>query len=231
MPPSAPAPGLFVTATDTGAGKTFFAAALLAALRREGFAAAGFKPFCCGGREDAEALAAVTGQTPDDVNPFWYRSPAAPLAAAMIEGRPPDLGLVRSAFARLSARAFTVAEGAGGWLVPITPGYFMADLAADLGLPVVLVAPSRLGVLNHALLTLRAIRESGCPFLGWALNEAEPESGSEDPARATNPALLEDLLGGPPLVRVPFGAAQIPLPEPVRALAAQWRGPVRQSPL
>lgn len=209
--------GVFVTATDTGAGKTYFSAALLSALRREGVRCAGLKPFCCGGREDVEALAAATGQAVEEVNPFWYRSPAAPMAAAMIEGRPPDLGLVREAFGRVSARAFTVVEGAGGWLVPVTRDYFIGDLAVELGLPVVMVVPNRLGVLNHSLLTAEAIRRSGARLLGWVLNEPEPPD-KEDPARVTNPALLEELLGMPPLVRIEFAAASIPVPEEVRRL-------------
>ncbi len=208
--------GIFITATDTGAGKTFFASALLTALRREGFDACGFKPFCCGDRGDAEILASASGCSLDSVNPFWYRTPAAPMAAAFIENRPPDLDLVRSVFEEAATSEFVVVEGAGGWFVPICNNYFMADLACDFGLPVVLVAPNRLGVLNHALLTLEAIRRCGCPFLGWVLNELSP--AYNDAARATNPALLEEILGSPPLLHLPFAAAQIPLPEPVRSL-------------
>jgi dethiobiotin synthetase len=204
----------FITATDTGAGKTYLAARIIRRLRVRGIDAVGFKPICCGSREDAEILRDASG--PDapginEINPFWFRAPAAPYAAAMIENRPVDLALVREAFAHLRAcRETVVVEGIGGWLVPIERDYSVADLAADLGLPVVVAVRNRLGALNHAALTVDNIRARGLICQGLILN-AGPVGASgleldpQEVALATNCALLEDLLGVPVLCEVGAG--------------------------
>lgn len=201
MLPAALHRGCFVTGTDTGVGKTVAACALLGILRDAGIGARGFKPFCCGVREDAERLAAASGpgHTVEDVNPFWYRTPAAPCAAAFIENRLPDIAHVLGMFQQLQRRAeAVVVEGAGGWLVPVTREVTLANLAKEMALPVVLVAPNRLGVLNHALLTARAVSQEGCALAGWIFNDlpgAYPED--EAAARATNRSMLEHLLECP----------------------------------
>ncbi len=121
---------------------------------------AGYKPICCGDRDDAVQLQAASssGITIDEVNPVWLRTPAAPLTAAQTEGRTIDLTALREGFIRLRARVdFVAVEGVGGWMVPITTDYFSNDLSADLSLPVIVVAENRLGCLNHILLTVRAI--------------------------------------------------------------------------
>ena len=113
----------FITGTDTGVGKTHVACLLLRALNAAGRPALGFKPIACGDRFDAEALRAA-GADPalplDLINPVWFRAPAAPLAASMIENRPVDRDGIRKAYAELASRAGTVLiEGAGGWEVPV----------------------------------------------------------------------------------------------------------------
>ena len=151
---------VFVTGTDTGVGKTSFTVWLLERLRAEGIRAAGYKPICCGDRHDAELLVAASapGLTIDDVNPVWLQMPAAPLTAALAERRTLDLDGLRDGFAQLSTRVdFVAVEGVGGWIVPITADYFSSDLAADLRLPVLVVAHNKLGCLNHILLTARGI--------------------------------------------------------------------------
>ena len=205
--------GWFIAATDTGAGKTYVAAAILRRLRAQGVDAAGFKPICCGGREDAEILCAASG--PDgpelnDVNPVWLRPPAAPYVAAMIENRPLDLALVRERYAALRARHATlVVEGVGGWLVPLERDFTMGDLAAEFGLPVIVVVKNRLGALNHAALTVRAVQAAGLRCEGLILNcppvSGEAELDPQDIAWATNRAILEDLLGVPVLADVAAG--------------------------
>jgi dethiobiotin synthetase len=202
---------LFLTATDTGAGKTYVAAGIIRRLRAQGVDAVGFKPICCGSREDAEILCAAAGSDAphiNEVNPVWLRTPAAPYAAAIIENRPIDLALIRETFAVLCARHESViVEGVGGWLAPIARDYMAADLAAEFALPVAVVVKNRLGALNHAALTVSHIRSSGQACLGLILNNG-PESSDTaeiDPqeiARATNRALLEDLLGLPVLCEV-----------------------------
>lgn len=209
-PSHKPSMNLFITAIDTDAGKTYVSALLVRALRRAGLDTAPMKPFCCGSRSDAEALhAACGGAVPLDViNPICYDSPTAPYAAAKLENRPADLGLVRETFRRLRAEHRSViVEGVGGWMVPITRDYFVADMAAEMGLPVAVVVRNRLGALNHALLTVRDIERRGIPFAGIIFNRAEAEA---DPAAATNRELLEEMLGRPVLFEVAPGQTELP---------------------
>ena len=206
---------LFLTGTDTGVGKTYVSALLVRALRRAGLDTAPMKPFCCGDREDALALhAACDGAVPLDViNPIWYATPTAPYTAAKVEHRVADLDasldLVRRNFQQLRAQHRSViVEGVGGWMVPITKDYFVADLAAEFGLPVAVVVRNKLGALNHALLTVRDIRQRGLPFAGIIFNRAEAEN---DIAAATNRALLEELVGEPVLFDMGPGQTELEL--------------------
>ena len=196
---------LFLTGTDTNVGKSFVAALLVRALRSEGHDCVGLKPICCGGREDAELLhAAAEGAIPlNEVNPVWLRTPAAPYTASLIENRPLDLDLIRESFARTrAAHESLIVEGVGGWLVPITRDYFVADLAAELGLPVAIVVANRLGALNHALLTIAGVRARGLECAGLILNHPSVE---EDIATTTNRGVLEDLAGVPILFDIAHG--------------------------
>jgi dethiobiotin synthetase len=200
---------LFITGIDTDAGKTYVSTLLVRALRRAGHDTVPMKPFCCGSREDAEALfAACEGAVSlDEINPVCYASPTAPYTAAKLENRPADMPLVMAAFQRLrAAHRSVIVEGVGGWMVPIARDYFVADLAAEMGLPVAVVVRNRLGALNHALLTVRDIERRGLPFAGIIFNRAEAET---DPAAATNRALLEELLGQPVLFEVAPGQTEL----------------------
>ena len=213
---------IFITGTDTGVGKTRVAGMLVRALRSAGATrvdAVGFKPICCGGREDAELLAEASGGAValNDVNPVWLRPAVAPYTAAMIEGRMVDLALVREKFAQLcAAHAAVIVEGAGGWLVPVTRDFSMADLAAEFALPVLVVAANRLGVINHTLLTVAAIHARGLRCAGVILNQTQPPAEG-DAAVLTNAGVLGELLaslpGGeavPLLGEVVFGAETLP---------------------
>jgi len=190
---------VFVTGTDTAVGKTQFTVWLLECLRGRGLQCAGYKPICCGDRDDALRLRAASGPglTIDEVNPVWLRTPAAPLTAARVEGRKIDLLALREGFARLSPRFdFVAVEGVGGWMVPITTRYFSSDLALDLRLPVIVVAENRLGCLNHILLTVRAIETAGLKCAGVVLNDLAKES---DLAMSTNAEILRSCLTLPVL--------------------------------
>jgi len=200
---------LFLTGTDTGVGKTYAAALLVRALRRAGLDTAPMKPFCCGEREDALALhAACDGAVPLDViNPIWYATPAAPYTAARVENRPADLDLVRRSFQQLRAQHRSlIVEGVGGWMAPIAKDYYVADLAAEFGLPVAVVVRNRLGALNHALLTVCDIRRLGLPFAGIIFNRTEEDN---NPATTTNRALLEELTGEPVLFEIAQGQMEL----------------------
>jgi len=171
--------GCFVTGTDTGVGKTVFACALLRALRARGLDAGGMKPVETGvgasGPQDALALRAAADDADplDDVCPQRFALPAAPTVAAAAEGRRVDLEAIDAAFARLMARhALLVVEGAGGLLVPVADGLSMADLAARLALPLVIVARAALGTINHTRLTLEAARSRDLPIAGVVVSFA-----------------------------------------------------------
>lgn len=185
---------VFVTGTDTGVGKTAFSCWLLAQLRDQGISCAGYKPICCGDRQDAELLLAASraGLTIEQINPVWLEMPAAPLTAALAEKRELDLASLRRGFVRLSEQVeFVVVEGVGGWIVPITERYFSSDLATDLQLPVLVVVHNRLGCLNHTFLTVRNIEAAGLRCLGIVLNNlGEPG----DLAAETNADILRRCL-------------------------------------
>lgn len=206
--------GLFVTGTDTGVGKTFTVTQLLRLGRAAGLKCAGYKPICCGDREDAELLLAASepGLSLDEVNPVWFRTPAAPIAAAGAEGRGVDLDLIREQFRRLEARLdFVIVEGVGGWLVPIRDDYLASDLAVELQLPVLIVALNRLGCLNHTLLTIQSVAAAGLSCSGVALNNIAAPS---DLAANTNLDILRRVTGVPIL---PGLASEM------RALPPEWR--------
>jgi dethiobiotin synthetase len=186
----------FVTGTDTGVGKTHVTCLLLTALRNAGIDAAGYKPVACGDREDARMLAAAAGGLAlDEVNPVHLKTSVAPYVAGLLENHSVNPADLLAGFHRLAAaHAMVIVEGVGGWEVPLAARYRIADLAKDLGLPVLLVAANRLGALNHILLTLAAIRAKGLVCAGIFLNQLDDEL---DTAMITNKSVLEDLTGVP----------------------------------
>lgn len=206
--------GLFVTGTDTGIGKTLVSCAILRSLRRRGRRIGVYKPAETGCPRDAEGrlygedcrrllAAADTGQPESSVASALYPIPAAPLVSAEAEGAEidPD-SLVRDFEALARDYDAVLVEGAGGLLVPISPGFSYADLAERLGLPVLLVVGSKLGCLNHALLTLAELEHRGLSVVGTVLNSFE--GGLDAPhAMATNRATLDRLSSVPDLGLMP----------------------------
>jgi len=201
--------GLFITATDTDAGKTYVSSLILKALRAEGVDAVGYKAICCGGREDAYALQKAGGGETDLelINPHWMRTPAAPYVAGMFENKELDLGSLAQGCRELAAEhEVVIAEGVGGWLVPIAKDYMVADYARDLGLPVILVVGNRLGALNHTLLTVQSMRAAGIEPAGLVFNNLADEL---DTAAITNKGIAEDLTGVEVLTDVIHGQESI----------------------
>lgn len=189
--------GVFITGTDTAVGKTYLACLLVRALREAGVDAFGFKPVCCGEREDAVMLREAGGEsgTLDEVNPVWFRTAVAPAVAAELEGGPTSVAeLVHGAEAGAARHQLVVAEGAGGWEVPLNKEESMSDLARALGWPVILVVSNRLGALNHSLLTVEAIQRSGLPLAGVVLNHLEEE---RDVAMVSNESVLRARIEAP----------------------------------
>jgi dethiobiotin synthetase len=154
--------GLFVTATDTGVGKTVLCAAIAASLRARGVAVHARKPVLTGLDEpvagmpaDDELLASVTGEALDVIAPLRYGPAVSPHLAAELAARPID---VAGLLAGLPAQGTLIVEGIGGLLVPLAEGWDVRRLAVTVGLPVLIAARAGLGTINHTLLTIEAAR-------------------------------------------------------------------------
>lgn len=204
----------FVTGTDTGVGKTLVTAALLRNLRDSGLRVAGMKPVAAGviaGPEGPANPDALLLQSESSirhpyatVNPWLFEPAIAPHIAAAEAGVVIDTDRIVSAFHALCASADVVlAEGAGGFLVPLDARRSCADLPALLGMEVLLVVGLRLGCLNHALLTAEAIAARGLMLAGWVGNCIDPGFARRD----ENIGTLMDAIGAPCLGIVPWLAA------------------------
>jgi dethiobiotin synthetase len=188
-----------VTGTDTGVGKTSITCGLIQAAGASGKRWVGMKPFCTGDLGDVEKITAANRYLLPQhrVNPVWFRAPLAPYVAAMVENRVIDLQSAKKVYFSLAKEFDTVlVEGVGGLLVPILNHYDFRDLAIEWELGIVLVVANRLGALNHALLTVEAIRARGLPLKAVVLNQVDE---NESLAQQTNPAALAHLLPMPPI--------------------------------
>jgi dethiobiotin synthetase len=177
--------GLFVTGTDTGAGKSVVAAAIVSRLAARGDRVAAFKPVITGLDDaperwpaDDELLAAVAtcGQARTEVAPARFGPPVSPHYAAEQAGVEIEPHELLAAAGRAAERADTlVCEGVGGLLVPLTRGYLVRDFAVDLALPVVIAARPGLGTINHTLLTIEAARVAGLEVRAVVMTPWPPE--------------------------------------------------------
>lgn len=176
---------VYVTGTDTGIGKTLASCALLHALRGHGLRAVGMKPVASGcvqvdghwRNADAMALLAASEPRPAyaDLNPFALEHPLAPELAARDAGVEVSLQGMLDAHARLAAGTDAlVVEGVGGWAAPLSASLMQADFVHALRMPVLLVVGMRLGCLNHALLSARAIAADGAHLAGWIASHVDP---------------------------------------------------------
>jgi dethiobiotin synthetase len=211
----------FVTGTDTEIGKTLISAAILHKLVQHGQRACGMKPVAAGAEErdgelhneDAAMLrAAGNVNLPQSITtPYMLREPCAPHIAAALENVTIEPVPILAAYAEiLGASDATVVEGVGGFCVPFSNDFDSADMAVQLGLPVILVVGMRLGCINHALLTAETIVSRGLVLAGWVANQVDPGMRYAD----ENIAALEQRLPAPLLGRVPR------LEEPSAAAAA-----------
>ena len=204
----------FITGTDTGVGKTLAATGLLRAAAAAGLSTLGLKPVSAGCvRQGAEwhnddALAIQSAATLDlpygDINPVALEPAIAPHIALADEHRRVEAASLAgqcAAVLRRYAPEFAVIEGAGGWLVPLNESESLADLAAILGVPVILVVGLRLGCLNHALLTAQAIAARGLPLAGWI---GSCLTDPPMPRQAENLLTLEQRLPAPCVGVLPY---------------------------
>ncbi|MEM6394344.1 MAG: dethiobiotin synthase [Planctomycetota bacterium] len=212
-------PGLFVTGTDTGVGKTVVSCGIAAAMRRFGYRIGVCKPFGSGCRrdreglvhEDAEALAhfADCRESLDVINPIRFKAPLAPAAAALELGESIDFSAIGRSLERLSVHHdVLLVEGVGGVMVPIDPdrpGVTVLELMGALGYPAVVVARAGLGTLNHTAMTVRVMRDAGVRVLGVVMNGVDTSGVEEaaDPSLVSNAAWIERMTGLPILAKVP----------------------------
>ncbi len=257
------APGLFVTGTGTDIGKTTVTAALAGALHSLHIRVGICKPVASGcpkfshranepGTEltdddlrspDAELAARAAGLDPEDqtllrwLSPIRYAAPVAPSQAAAMEDRAPDWRRLAAALDYWQENSdLLLVEGAGGWYVPLDPAphdFMIADLAAVLRMPVLVVTNAALGTLNQTLLTIHAIREKQLPVIGLVINRVPPED-RKDVATDANIADLQRLCGVPIRAYLPDvgpGGVLDPLPgeliEAMLPFAREWSSMVR----
>ena len=201
--------GLFITGTDTGAGKTWLCSQIIRSANEDGIRTGGYKPVCSGvsvdsaGQEvweDIEALrtACCREVSLELICPQAFRAALAPPVAAREEGKTVDRQLLSNGVNAWSGRVdFLVVEGVGGFLCPIAESYLVADLAQLLGYPIVIVSANRLGVINHTLLTYESVRARDLNIATIVLNNVAQET--HDSSRRTNLAEIEALVECPVL--------------------------------
>ena len=175
--------GIFITATDTGVGKTLVASALAACLTQRGIDVGVMKPVETGVsrsrklQSDGARLrkAAGTRDPTTEVCPYVFRLPVAPLSAARAEGKTVQMATILRIFRTLCQKhTFMAVEGVGGIYVPITQVLNLLDLINKMRLPVIVVGRSGVGGINHALLTLHALRDQNIPVVALVLNQQRP---------------------------------------------------------
>jgi dethiobiotin synthetase len=200
---------IFITGTDTGVGKTLLTALLLHHLRQAGVHALAMKPFCSGGRADVELLQSLQpGELSDaEMNPFYFAKPVAPLVAQ--KGRRTiRVGDVIEKIGKIRSRCdCLIIEGSGGLLVPLGPGFLVADLITKLKCRVIVAARNRLGTINHTLLTAGALLARGSKKK--ELSVVLMSERTKDSSCATNREVLAELLNPVPVVEIPFLGARI----------------------
>lgn len=172
--------GIFVTGTDTGVGKSIVAATLARLLRMNGVTVGVMKPVTSGCREvsgqlvsdDALLLCQAAGVPfSEDVAPYRLREALAPAEAARLDGVRIDFPVIKASFERLASSCqYVIVEGAGGLMVPLSGGLLVADLARELGLPLLVVARPGLGTINHTALTCFAAQQMGLQVAGVIVN-------------------------------------------------------------
>lgn len=184
--------GVFVTGTDTNVGKTYLSAQFTQLLKKKGKRVGAYKPVCSGAVqhpageshywEDVEALSqALSHQFSDEwICPQKFLAPLAPPVAASLEGGCIDEELLTAGLKVWShAVEWIIIEGVGGWKCPLSQNSTVEEFAKELGFPVLVVIGQKLGAINHALLTVDAIRQSGLSISGLILNELTPSPSAE----------------------------------------------------
>ncbi len=203
--------GFFITGTDTGVGKTVITVALMEWLKQQGKTVIGMKPIAAGCEwqgerwvnDDALQLQQHSSvKLPyETVNPYAFKKPISPHLAAEADGELISIERLKRESQLLEQQAdCLVVEGAGGWEVPLNRQERIADLAKAINYPVILVVGLRLGCINHALLSIAAIEQSGLKCAGWIANQVDPDMAYLEENRET----LQQNIKAPMLAFVPF---------------------------
>jgi dethiobiotin synthetase len=207
---------VFITGTETDAGKTFVATTLLYKAQSLGLSSFGLKPIAAGCHWSTEQNPAGEWHNDDALllqqasslkqayaihNPVAFPQAIAPHIAAELNQAPMTLSnLLERCQPGLTQQAdFHLIEGAGGWLVPINDKNTLADFAQQLSHDVILVVGMKLGCINHALLTQQLIIASKLNFVGWVANHIDAEMSEQD----ANFAYLDQHIQAPCLGRIP----------------------------
>jgi len=199
--------GIFITGTDTGVGKTLVAGAFADALRRKGVSVGVYKPIVSGCRkvngqwvaDDTLFLkkCAQVSDGLDEISPFCFQHPLAPMVAAEKAKRKISFTAIRAGLKRLQKKyEFVIVEGVGGLMVPITPTKTVVDMMRLCGYPVLVVGRLGLGTLNHTLLTLSELKRARAKVAGVVLNQEVPMS-KKGLAEQTNQKVLQRLTRTP----------------------------------
>jgi dethiobiotin synthetase len=177
----------FIIGTDTNVGKTYVASALVRHFAKAGYQTIGMKPIASGCmqtpdgdllNDDVLALSTASNVVAplDLTNPYRFSPAIAPHIAAEQAEEIVDCEKIKQAYHELTQLAeVVVVEGAGGFLVPLNRQETLADLAVTLNIPMILVVGMRLGCINHALLTVEAIKSRGLTLAGWVANQVDAE--------------------------------------------------------
>ena len=186
----------FITGTDTNVGKTYVACKLIRDYVAQGFKVIGMKPVAAGCElvdgdwlnDDVLKLQVASNvKAPRALtNPYRFKESIAPHIAAEKAGIKIEIEFIKQAFDELTKLAdILIVEGAGGFLVPLNEAETIADLAAVLNIPIILVVGMKLGCINHTLLTVEAIKARNLMLDGWIANQVEPGMSSYDENVAT----------------------------------------------
>jgi dethiobiotin synthetase len=230
-----PRNGMFVTGTDTEVGKTYVTALLARALRQSGRRVGVYKPVASGCSvephpsqpTDAAQLWTAAGRplTLAQVCPQQFAAPLAPHLAARAEGKQVDSRLLREGISVWSSVCdVLLVEGVGGLMSPISETDLTADLAADFGYPLLVVAPNKLGAINQTLQTLLAAEHFGLHVLGVILNDVHVADG--DASRDSNPSEIARLAKVPLFGHVRHAAGDRAIARNISRLAELIASPV-----
>ena len=228
------AKSVFIAGTDTGIGKTFAACGLLRALRAAGARASGMKPVASGcietpdGLRSEDALALIAASNPQppyaECNPFAFAEPVSPHIAASEAHAEITLNPIEDAYDSIALQTdVVVMEGVGGWLAPLSDNLRASAIPRHLRMPVILVVGLKLGCLNHAQLTARAIHADDCELIGWIGNRIDPEMLHAK----ENLATLHRSVGAPCLGVLPYGIDEVAAAAALRDAADAVRGTAR----